>query len=478
MSTAIGLMVAALGGVLVALHQLGLAVALVALLALIVVTQRSPRGVLALGLLVPLLPVLRGIPVAVTLAGKSLYFSDLLLPAGLGLALLELHRESPRQRVGSHVAPYAVALGLAAVIGIAHQAPVSFLLRDLRGPAYVLLAYVSTVKLGVDRDGRRLAHVLAAVLWATAALVVLESVSGLQLLAGRVETVDRVEAALSGTGLGATRFLVAPKDLAVLVCCAAAALLLRGTGQGMWRRFGVALLLPSVTLVFFAFSRRALLAVGVAVVFAVLVSNLSRIVVRGLVVLPVTALCLVVISLLPVSQDSYVARQASAFSSRVVNGLSGTARAQDKGIAFRQLEGTYAVASVQSSPAVGHGLGATYRPNVPGQPFFGTERAYGRTYVHDFYLWLAVKLGVLGVGAFALFVLTPIASVARRARRDDSDELVLALAAGVAGLCAVNVVSPVFNEPATAVVLGCALGIVELHRRRGESAAVDTGRIS
>jgi O-antigen ligase len=333
-----------------------------------------------------------------------------------------------------------------------------------------------------DEDARAVRRVLTGVLWSTAVLVVVESASGLRLLTGRVETVNGVTPVRGSAGLDATRFLVPSKDLALLVCCAALALILRGGSRGLWSRLGPALLVPSVALVFFSFSRRALLAAAAAALFVLLVSSAPRVLVRVLVLVPIASLAVTVLLLVPLPQDSYVARQADAFTTRVVEGLGADARAQDLGIAFRNLENQYAWASFRESPAVGHGLGATYRPDLPGQPFTAADRDFGRTYAHDFYLWLAVKLGLLGVLTFAVFVIAPLHALVKKYAGSavDRSRLLLPVAAGVVGLCAVNVVSPVFNEPATAVLLGCTLGLLRLRAPRNQAAppALSHQRIS
>ena len=360
--------------------------------------------------------------------------------------------------------PYAVVLVLGSAIGVLHASPASFIVRDLRGPLYVLLAFTATVLLFRDGDRRTALRVMTGVLWSAAILVGLESATGLRVLAGRVESVDPVDSAFTGVGLDATRFLVAPKDLALLCCCAAMALLLRGGVTRLWTRLGPALLVPSAFLVFFTFSRRALLALAVATVFVLLVTRLSRVVVQLVVMAPVVAGLIAVLALAPLPPDSYVSQQAQAFSDRVLTGITSQARSQDQGIAWRAVEDKYAVERALGSPVVGLGLGAAYRPDVPGQPFVGDDKAYGRTYVHNFYLWFAVKLGLLGLAALALFLLRPIVAATRVTARSEEqdDQVLLAVVAGVVGLCAVNWVAPVFNEPATAIVLGCAVGVMRL----------------
>ena len=458
-----GILAAGGVGVLTAMRQVPIAAGLVGALLLVAVHRRSSRGLVVLGLVLPLLPAIRGVPTSLVIAGKNLYFSDILLPIGVGLAVVAM-QSPPWRRLAAGAAAYAGVLVLGTAIGLLNGWSASFILRDVRGPLYVLLAYAATVLLYRKADQRVALGVMAGVLWAAGILVAFESFTGLQLLAGRIETVDRVDPGQGSGGLDATRFLVAPKDLALLCCCAGLALLLRGGGPKLWPWWGALILLPSLEIVFFSFSRRAFLALGLTLVFVLVVSNLSRVVVRLLLIAPVVIGTLAVLVFAPIPANSYLSRQTSAFSDRVLTGLSSEARSQDKGLAFRSLENEYAVRSVLSSPAIGLGLGATYRPNLPGQPFHGADQAYGRTYAHNLYLWLGVKMGLLGLVALALFILRPVVAVTRATTgsSDLQDQVFLAVAAGVVGLCAVNWVAPIFNEPGTAIVLGCAVGLLRL----------------
>ena len=459
-------------GVLIATDAALVAAASVVVVWLVYSQSRTPRALVVVGLLLPLVSLVRWLPTSFVLGGRAVYFSDLLLPLGTGLVVLDRLSRSPtppQRPLGWPLVLLSASVCGGVVLGLLGGAGTSMVLRDLRGPLYLILAFVVTALTYRDADGHRVVVTIAGVCWAAATLIAVESMGVADVLSGRVETAERVQAGASS--LDAARFLVAPKDLAILVLCVTVVFVLRGFPFDRRHRFLLALTAPAAMVVFFGFSRRAVLALLVAVAFAFMVSSTSRLVVR-LLVLVLVSVAVVVLgssSFLPQTPGSYLLRQVNAFSERVVGGLSGSARSEDLGIAWRELENDYALDAARRAPVIGQGLGATFRPPVRGEPFDPGDRDFGRTYVHNLYLWLAVKLGLVGLGGYCLFVLAPVVAVVRRARRLPAERsgVVLGIAAGVLGIAAVNFVAPVSNEPATAVVLGCALGFLHVQGRRG-----------
>jgi O-antigen ligase len=85
--------------------------------------------------------------------------------------------------------------------------------------------------------------------------------------------------------------------------------------------------------------------------------------------------------------------------------------AQGHSFKRRSLENEYAVRSLVSSPILGLGLGARYKPYSWENAWEGEHR-----YIHNSFLYLAVKLGILAP-LLALLVLYRITLAARDARR-------------------------------------------------------------
>jgi hypothetical protein len=458
-------------GALLGLGQGMAAVALVALVLLVAAQMAAPRSLFALGIVVALLPVLTSVPAAVNVGGSSVYFSDLLLPGGLVLALLT-SRRPPHRRLGL---PFVVLAGIGAValaIGLVNRTSPSLIVNDLRGPLYLLLSYAGAVLLFREEDRRPVFVVLAVIMCSTAVLVLAESIMGWHLLGGRVEAAFGVEAGRSASEADATRFLVGPTNLALLLLCMAVVFMVRGAPWRRWVRFVPFLFVPSVVLVFLAFSRRSLLALAVTLLVVLVASSFLTSVIRSLLVAMVLLALLVGGSAIPVASNSYLGKQIHAFSDRVVSGSTADARQQDLGLAWRDTEDRYAFSSFVESPLLGSGLGAQYRPFLLGEPFTAATRDLGRTYLHNFYLGLLVKTGLMGLLAFLLFFGGPVVraiGIYRSSRRSRAT-LTFALAASLVGLAAINVYAPVFNENATAVVLGCALGFLQTENGKANRA--------
>ncbi len=454
---------AALTGVLLGIGQAGFAAVVVVGVLLVCAQMMAPRSLFVMGILLSVFPALRGVPVSVVVGGANVYFSEVLLSAGFILALLTLGRP-PGRELGRPFIVFTSVVLLGVLVGLVYGVTPTLLIADVRGPVYVLFTYAGTVLLLRNQDRRPVVLVLASILWFTAFLVAAESLLGLHLLAGRVEELTRVEAGAGGNGVDAIRFLLAPTNLALLVVCVGMVFLLRGAARPWRARFISLLLLPSLVLVFFSFSRRGVLAVAVTIVLVFTFSSLSTALFRGIAVGFVAFALVLAGNALPIASNSYFGKQVHAFSARVLTGLSDNSRAKDPGIAWRDTEDRFAFKALAGSPIIGHGFGAQYRPSVAGEPFSSTNREYGRAYVHNFYLWLLVKTGLVGFLAFGLFVLSPVVRAFRsyRSRPGSPSMVTFAIAAALVGVGATNIVAPSFNEIATAVLLGCTLGLLQM----------------
>jgi O-antigen ligase len=73
----------------------------------------------------------------------------------------------------------------------------------------------------------------------------------------------------------------------------------------------------------------------------------------------------------------------------------GTATAVDESVINRFVEARMALQRVWESPIMGHGVGATF-----GFMDIITDRTWTKTYVHNGYISLWFKLGIVGLGSF------------------------------------------------------------------------------
>ncbi|OQY34646.1 MAG: hypothetical protein B6243_05355, partial [Anaerolineaceae bacterium 4572_5.2] len=71
-------------------------------------------------------------------------------------------------------------------------------------------------------------------------------------------------------------------------------------------------------------------------------------------------------------------------------------------LSHRSYEYDYAFPQIAAHPLLGLGLGSRYRPLVPGRDW---EKYDGRAYMHNSYLWIVVKAGLLSFLPFLLLIL-------------------------------------------------------------------------
>ncbi|RJK97879.1 O-antigen ligase family protein [Vallicoccus soli] len=474
------LLAAGVGAVTGALVGLGGPVALLpaAAVALLVglLLQRSRPGLLpVLALAVAATPPLLALPLSVTVGGKSLYLSDLLLPAA---AVVALTRRSRLQRTDLLVLAYAAVIAFDSAVGIVRHQPFQAFTQDLRGPAYIVLGYVIASRLWRPVHSRAAVRAALVVLWYSAGLMLVTIVTGTELLAGRVANV-RVQG-VGGTAaeLDATRFIVNSKVLAFVVLVAAATVLLSRRAGARERLLAAVLALPAFLVTFLGYARATLLALLLCT--AVLLVLRRRADLHGgrlgAVVLAAAALVGVVgltgtASLLSDPDGNLVARQVAGFEERVLGGLT-TEQVETPGNEYRLLENRYALMTWGENPLFGQGIGASYHPPMIADPLlqaFETDPEFGSRFVHNGYLWYLVKTGLVGLLAFLAMVLVPVARVLRRAAGPEGMPPVdVALAVSLLGLMLIHAFEPDMHRVGGAALVGALIGYLSL---RGASRA-------
>jgi hypothetical protein len=387
----------------------------------------------------------RGFP----LGSKTIFFADLLLPA----AAIAVRVRFRSFKVEREVLILTVIFGIEAVHGFLAGASSHLVVEEVRGPVYLISAFVIASRLAYGGYERKLIATIGWTLGISAIVIATAAASG-SALSGRDETV----AATSGYAVNATRFLTPATHLALAALCVAVvyAVLSRPT----WT---ISLIIAASGLItFLGFSRNSLLALGTALCFAVLVRANLRTVVRLSLALVVASSALVFTFIsASVSAPGFANAQMNAYKVRVLDGLSGTARAQDSSATWRNIENSYAQHSFRTAPVFGHGLGTMYRPPLgPATSFEG----YGRYYIHSGYWWLAVKTGVVGIIGFILFI-----ALARR-RFSRADPYSIALLASLVGLLAITVVVPMPVDPGGAPALGMLVGLLSVAARHQDRA--------
>jgi O-antigen ligase len=214
---------------------------------------------------------------------------------------------------------------------------------------------------------------------------------------------------------------------------------------------------PALLITVLSFSRNTLIALAVAAAVALVASwtwsavSRTAMLAAGCAVLLGIALPAVLFLLQNTTAAVWLSDQLNAFSHRVIGGVSTAALAVDSSTLARLHENTNLIRAIAEAPLYGHGLGYAYQ--MPFGKSGSFSATLGTTYAHNFYLWLLVKSGVIGMASFAVFAVTPV----WRAVRSSSAAAKISAATGAA-LLAICVVDPLPLEPANSLALGMALG--------------------
>jgi O-antigen ligase len=391
------------------------------------------------------------LPDGITLMGKTLLFSDFLLPLA-ALFAIRAHRKQEPWRSKAFIGIMLLAVG----IGIANGVTAKFLVADLRGPLYLVSGYF-IARSFADAPRQRLFVPAAVIVSMGAMLVGVSAVTRSSIVSGRAEAVVTA----SHETLGATRFLVPSTYVALaLICILVCTALLKHLSKG-----SALLCAVCAFLLLLGFSRNDLVALAVAVAFTVATTRRTRVAARLLRGAAVGAAILVTglsfLSLLPnQGPHDFVEAQIDAYKGRVLGGLSSSARRVDGSAQSRVVETHYAWKTIRSSPLLGRGWGTLYRPALPevgGDKFWMED---GRHYVHNGYLWYWTKTGILGLSAFLMFALGPILKTARRSHGAPLDPEQIALAGTLLGLLAATFVVPNPFGVATAPIVGLLVGLL------------------
>lgn len=396
-------------------------------------------------------------PTQAQVFGVNLYVTDFIVFIAI-FVMLRGREHKFREPAGWGYA--AAGLLAMVVLGVVNGAGVNAILRDARGPTYLVATFIVGARLSRKVDRKLLFSMVLVLLWYSAAAVVLASITSLPIVAGRVEPVSAL-VGYGSVGFGATRFLVPTTALALFSLCACLSYSIAEDGLDRSRRRQVLrVALPSAVLVFLSFSRNSLLALAAALLFTLPFATRRL---RAVTVLPKLAACVILVLVaLPLlgPPGKYLSTQVAAYGARVVSGITGSSLRTDTSANFRRYENKLALQSFRSSPVFGHGAGHRYRPLLYHEPF--SDRDTGPTYIHNFYLWALVKGGVLGLGALLITLLQPVARAILVLRRSGAADypLVLALCAGIVGLLVTGTVALIVHDVSSSVLLGLSGGFL------------------
>jgi hypothetical protein len=359
---------------------------------------------------------------------------------------------------------FAVFVGLlifAAVVGLASGHEPGKVLADIRHVPAMGMAMIVGASLIPKGEGKSYSRTIGAILWFSLLMVAASSVFGLELN-GRSESAQLYSTAGGMlTNSSAIRYLTSATflALAVVMFCASMAILKISPLKRLWPYF-----VPAILLLFLGFSRNHLLGIAVAILVSVIIGFLARRGVRTVagalgafigigMILTVLAFA---ISSTPAG-SRWVETQLDAYSSRVLQGLGDQALAVDTSSQDRVVENSLMIDAISSDGhfLVGSGMGYAYKPAMGQADGFAADG--GRYYGHNYYLWILMKAGIVGLLSVAgLFTYSIVVGIrAAEPRRD----LAWPAAAVVAGFAAVMLFAPMPNGTPTALILGLALAL-------------------
>lgn len=367
---------------------------------------------------------------------------------------------SVRARFTDFVLPglFVLTVAYATVAGFATGYADIVILRESLTVFEMAIGFVFGLMVVLGNHTKSAMWAIIAVLWFSAGMVIAGSV-GLIQLAGRAESLGETTGAAS-----AVRFILATQTPATAVLSAlVAATIITRISPVMYLALG----LPTVVISVLSFSRNTLIAVAVAAVVAIL-GNLSWPAIRRLLkasaltaAFLAAALPGLMLALQQTKAGVWLGDQLTAFSGRVLGGITPTGLAYDDSAETRIKELNHLKELIPETPWFGHGLGFAYR-EPSGDDEFGS--VFQPAYSENFYMWWLAKAGGIGMAAFALLALTPVTLALRCA----STRAKIG-AAVVLSLLAVSIVWPLPEQPhdsfAMGIAIGATMGFALLQRR-------------
>ena len=345
----------------------------------------------------------------------------------------------------------ALILGLLATwlcfVGHSSGASVHELIVDGRGMVDGALAVlVGGALVTADRQAGAL-RVVKLVLWVSAGFTLAASLGALTLQGtSQVASLDTVEAAADT----ATRLLTPATAFGFAACAVVLALYL--TRRASLRQM-MPFLIPALTITILAFSRNHLLGLAAVAVAAVLLDRSAGAFTSVLPRLAGAAAVGFLIVVLASSNSGYIHEQVVDFRSRVVEGISGKARAADPSALYRKGEDRQLQTGIREDPVLGHGFGVPYQaPQGDADSFTATTGIY---YAHNYYLWLWFKGGLLALAAWGAAVVLPLLRLWRI-----RTSVAVSSGATLAGFLAISVFAPQPNDIPGAVLFGAVVGVV------------------
>jgi hypothetical protein len=407
----------------------------------------NPNWLIYLAVILAIITIPAQVSLVVDLGGFKFRAYEFFL---FGSSVFVAYKYPANRFATSRVYVLVAALVCWSVFGFSTGNDIGRVVGDVRHILYMALAIFVASRIAGTPVMDGIVKLLPFVLWISAGVTVVGSIYGIAL-SGR-----EFEIGQSAAVGEATRLLTPATYPALAVICAVVALALSGrySISSTWI-FSV----PALVIVFLSFSRNNIIALVASIVFAIASIGLTKVapmafkyIIYG--TLGILAFLLLEPVLLSWSFGEWLVAQLHAYNVRVISGITAESLDSDGSALYRSVqENPYLLRGIAESPLVGHGFGYPYKPLITGRSYFSGSESL-RYYAHNFYYWITVKAGILGLAAFFYSVVWPVVS-SIRARQTDS----LAAGAAATGLLACSIVAPMPLGAPTAVLLGALVGI-------------------
>jgi O-antigen ligase len=406
-----------------------------------------------------LAPLPNFIPRGISLGDGYIFWVDIIL-----ILVAVFLTTSRSTRFSSSLMLFMGILGLLLVFGIVRGAELSDAFSDFRGPfrlLVVMFAVAWMIKNDVDQFTRVFTRLIAAITIWTAFVVALISI-----LDVRIFPIRSGNAALYVRGGGtsvyeATRVTPDSGLLCVLTAAILLACYVLGVQAGLSRAYTTITIFAGAYVGVVSYTRSYLIVFAVIVVGSFLFSgHFVRTLLRSIV--PVVGLAITAVLsyalatfVVPGLVDG-VGRVYEAFSGRVLGGFGSETIANDSSATWRVRENGWAIESVKENFLFGTGFGVPYRDLQRGEIFSGNR---GLLYIHNAYLWVLVKTGLVGVIVAAACIYVGVSRVGKvliPSRR----KLGTLISLAILSIALQMITSPTPFESGNAIVCGAIAGVI------------------
>ncbi|WP_176458154.1 O-antigen ligase family protein [Rhodococcus sp. WWJCD1] len=420
-------------------------------------------GVIASALVLLLLaPLPSVVPTAIYFAGGSLYFADLISMLGIVFVCM-LHSTSSKLKGCIYVSGLMAVLFV--LVGIVNGATPGAAFADVRGPLRLLAGTVITyqlISLNRTKAIRLLVWLSTFITIWTAAVVA--SIAFLGVSAFNIRTSNAAVYTTSKSIIYDTARVTPDSGLTCVViagCLLSLRLVWSYTPIKQpimwWGVVGSGIFVGLVSYTRGHFLVLLLIVVLTAAVPQSRMRNFVRMATGATILALFFLLSYQLVDAVSTQYGENLLRPFSAFRGKVLDGLLVENVQVDTSALWRVRESGLALEYFSNNWLLGSGFGARYRTFARGEIFEGVR---GLTYIHNGYLWILIKTGIIGSIGVVLACAMGIRAVFRASRLHNLSFVALVGLAVLAALATQMITSPTMIENANSLLVGIVVGVV------------------